>query len=358
MRYLPRVAEIPVGATSASQVVLKRFPTMLPNVLNDPSLPTAKEIAASDAAGRRFLDAVVPVLKADGMLPTITDRPMLIMMGAADLKGTMSQENPTSPPPSCPYGYDSGPTWSGWDAVGWQYVCAPPPPPPPPPAGNGGGPVLCQGNYCIQPDGTITETVIGPFGTTQRPVQGYQATVSSNGDIVVRGPGNELVATYTGTNAAMVRGVGIVAQSAVGGVSTPSGQSPVSSQQITTNITRLNSNGDVASNTVVALGGGYTLSTSRDGGNDMICDAQGNCSRAYRQGGQIVADMNGGRVVVDMPTKTEGDAGTSAIYATGGVQRITYTPTGSPTIDVTNVTVTPVSSGGGDIGSSTSSSGL
>ena len=138
LRFLPRIAEIPVGATSASQVVVKRSPSFLPNVLNDPSLPTMREIAKSDAKGRQYLNAVIPVLEAEKMLPNITDRPIIITMAALDLKGTMSQENPTSPPPTCPYGYASGPTWSGWQATGWQYVCNPAPwsPPPwsPPPA--------------------------------------------------------------------------------------------------------------------------------------------------------------------------------------------------------------------------------
>ncbi len=138
---LPRIAEIPVGATSASQVVVKRSPTFLPNVLRSASLPTMREIAKSDAKGRQYLNAVIPVLEAAKMLPNITDRPIIITMAAIDLKGTMSQENPTSPPPTCPYGYASGPTWSGWDAVGWQYACNPPPAPAPAP--------VPPASYCV-----------------------------------------------------------------------------------------------------------------------------------------------------------------------------------------------------------------
>ena len=154
LRFLPRIAEIPVGATSASQVVVKRSPTFLPNPLNDPSLPTMREIAKSDAKGRQYLNAVIPVLEAAKMLPDITDRPILITMAAIDLKGTMSQENPTSPPPTCTWGYASGPTWSGWDAVGWQYACNPPPPPPPSSPSDDG---YCVGEDMYYPSTNYTQ---------------------------------------------------------------------------------------------------------------------------------------------------------------------------------------------------------
>jgi hypothetical protein len=342
------LAELPVGATSAAQAVTVTKPTFLANALNNSSLGTMKEAVSADAKGKTYAAALVNTMKAFGQIPTTqpSSAPTIYTFSAIDLKGTMSQENPTSPPPppppqpSCPYGFASGPayispSWTGWDASGWtsgywSYSCNPPPPPPPPVVS---GPVLCQGTYCLWADGTVTNG-----GNT---VWGLNGQVDDGGNIIIQqqnGDGTtQVVETITGVNA--VNRGGIVTQSAATGVAGYGAS--VAGNQITVNETNL-----TTGQQNMALGGGYTYNPN----SGQLC-GPGGCVTASSNNGQITAVIGDSIVNAQIGTQTSN----GNTFATSSIIQTTTTNiyTGQTT-DVTGSTAVPVtgtgSSGGGAYG--------
>ena len=112
--YAPCLAVLPTGASSAGQVSLVHS-------LNSQQAGGQHSFAVPNAA--QLLPTPAALQAANGQ-PT----PVLGVVVGINGDGQMGQSNPTSPAPSCQYGYASGPTWSGWDAIGWNYTCNPPPP--------------------------------------------------------------------------------------------------------------------------------------------------------------------------------------------------------------------------------------
>jgi hypothetical protein len=168
--YAPCMAELPPGAGPNTPVHLYHY-------LNSPQ------------AGGVHTSAI-PKAQSIAMLPNPQKIwaqwkkvPLLAVTYSARLDGGIGQSNPTSPPPGCPYGYASGPTWTGWDATGWAYTCNPPPPPPPAASSPAASGPLAVGQSYVTPYGAyITNLGNGQYSWVN-PSEGINTPIISSGVI-------------------------------------------------------------------------------------------------------------------------------------------------------------------------------